>query len=331
MLRNGLVYYLDSRWLELGRSHKEGVFMGKICIFAVVSSLGTASVATAQEYTPLPSAPAALETVKPQSLLAVGLPSLAKNLLAASSVIAPEPATDPWKCTNPPKLTDLKTKTVSKSMSSAMAVSLGFPVGKVGGSADQTVLIQDWSRQAPCLSTDGKTTLIYGQAIRVFTSITSVNANTQLTFPVIAAEATLNNKATSVESELIAVNDVTSQVLATKLLGQLTVENFAEKNEIVQKLAADLVASKNESVALIGVQRETPELRLQVASAFGVQQVAKGRSCLDAKSRINSVDVAVSAAIEGAYLALDNTCGTTKPSTVSQALAKQALLGRTVD
>lgn len=295
--------------------------------------LTTAGAAAAQEYTPLPSGLADLNTVEPKSLVSLGLPSLAKNVKAFSdpSPTGPTPVMDPWKCGTPPEHSDLRTKIVSKSMSSAMAVSLGFPVGKVGGSTDRTVLIQDWSRQAPCLSNDGKTTLIYGQAIRVFTSIASVDAKTQLTFPAIAAEATLNNKATSVEAELIAVNDTPSQILATKLLGELTVENFGEKNAIVQKLAADLVASTDKSVALIGVQRETLELRLQVASAFGVQQVAKGRSCLDAKGRVNNADVAVGAAIEGAYLALDNTCGTTKPGPVAQALAKQALLGLSVN
>jgi hypothetical protein len=91
------------------------------------------------------------------------------------------------------------------------------------------------------------------------------------------------------------------------------------------------VSSKSQDVALIGVQRETPELRLQVASAFGVQQVAKGRSCLDAKARIKDADVAVSTAVEGAYLALDSTCGTTKPSPVAQTMAKQAMLGLSID
>ena len=293
--------------------------------FAVLLLMG--GMAAAQEYTPLPSASANLKSVKPQALFAVGLPNFAKTAQAFSdpSATATGPVLDPYKCTTPPKLSDLRTKTISRSMSSAMAVSLGFPIAKVGGSADMAVLIQDWSRQAPCLSTDGKTTLIFGQAIRVFTSIASIDTNAQLTFPVIAAQATLNNRATAVESELVAVDDVAAQVLATKLLGQLTVENFSEKNAIVQKLAADLVATKSETIGLIGVQQEAPQLRLQVASAYGVQQVAKGRSCLDAKSRIKNAEIAVGTAIEGAYIALDNTCGTTRPGPVSQALAKAAL------
>lgn len=301
--------------------------MSKTSAFAVIAFLCTANVAAAQDYTPLPSSQPMLNPAQPKSLIAVGLPSLAKMVQAASDTTSPGPTLDPFKCKTPPKLSDLKTKTVSKSMSSAMAVSLGFPVGKVGGSIDRTVLIQDWSRQAPCLSNDGKTTLIFGQAIRVFTSIASVDTNIQLTFPAIAAEATLNNKATSIESELVAVNDVASQTLATKLVGRLTVENFGDMNAIVQKLAAELVASKSEDVGLIGVQRDSPELRLQVASAFGVQQVAAGRSCLDAKSKFKGAEVAVSSAIEGAYLALDSTCGATKPGPIAQAYAKQALAG----
>ena len=295
---------------------------------AAISFFCFSGIVSAEEYTPIPSKPIDQKEVKSKSLFAVGLPSFAKTVQAFSdTTTGPAPVIDPFKCTTPPTLADLKTKTVSKSMSSALALTLGFPVGKVGGSADQTVLIQDWSRQAPCLSTDGKTTLIYGQAIRVFTSISSVDAKTQLTFPAIAAEATLNNKATSVESELIGIDDVSAQVLATKLLGELTVENFGEKNAIVQKIAADLITSESKTVALIGVQREAPELRLQVASAFGVQQLAKGRSCLDAKSRARTADVAVGTAIEGAYFALDNKCGLEKPGPVPKALAKEALVG----
>lgn len=291
------------------------------------AALSLATSATAQEYLPLPQS-AYKEDKSAGSLLSLGLPTLSRLATMASSTGASgTPPLDPFKCSNPPAFKDLKTKINTKAMSTSAALSLGFPVAHVGGSTNSTVLIQDWSRVAPCLSNDGKTTLLFGQAVRVYTSISNTEASVDLTFPAIAAEATLNHKATDVQAELVAFNDQEAQKMATGLLGQLTVENFGEKNRIVGTLASRLVVSNSQDMALIGVQQEAPELRIQVASAFGIQQVSDGRSCADAKQRMKTADVEVVTAIETAYLALSGACGTEKPNPVAQATAQAALMG----
>lgn len=301
----------------------KGLYALSLLVFSV------SSVASAQDYAPLPAQGAQnsrIDDISPETLDNYGLTWVA-DFQRNKSAEDTSPSNSPWRCANPPALEDLTTKIVSNTMSSSAAVNLGFSIGSVGGSTDRLVLIEDWSRQAPCLAEDGKTTLVYGKAVRVITSLQSLEARTQLTFPIIAAEATLNNRATSVFAELVAINDTPSQLLAASLLGPLTVENFGAKNQVVQDIVKRVTVNNDSAVALIGVKREDLELRTQVASAFAVQQIEKGRSCLAAKGRIESADTTVTAAIEGVYLSIVRSCGVEKPTPAMRAQAESDLLG----
>ena len=303
-----------------------------VCL-AVAGALMTPSVATAQDYVPVPQQSPDGDLADALRQLGVTKGFVAKNtesLLGVDGPPTPPPA-NPLACATPPQLTDLQTQISNRSMSASRAASLGFPVGSITGSANSTVLIQDWTRSAVCLSNDGTTRLRWGQAVRVVASISEIDASTNVSLATIAAEATLNNRATNIEASLIGVQDTQSQVLASSLLGPLTVENFGDKAEIIESIVQKLLTSQSNQMGLIGIVQDAPELELQVAAAFAVQQIAKGRSCQSAKTRLRQGDARIAGAIEGVYVTLTGTCGNQSPGSAQRSIANDNLMGLRVN
>jgi hypothetical protein len=195
------------------------------------------------------------------------------------------------------------------------------------GNTNTRVLVQDWTRSKPCLSTDGKTQLIYGQGIRIVATIADIDAKTDLSLAAIAAQATLNNKSSNIQAMVIGIPDAAVALEATTLLGPLTVENFSKKSEIAQSLAAKAVASTTGTSEFLGIRQSAPDIGAQIAGAFAIQSVADRKSCLDAKGKFPSVDPVRVSAIEAVYVAITGTCSTAQPTEVHKALAKDALVG----
>lgn len=290
-------------------------------VTAFTSSVG------AQEYVPI--ATSSQDEKAADSLAQLGVSSYRDSFLKARvNLLSPNAQPfDPLKCLNPPKISDLKTQISNRTMSASRAASLGFGVGSLSASSNSTVFIQDWTRSARCLSQDGKTQLIWGQAVRIVASISDVDANASLTLASIAAQATLNNKSSNLEASLIGVSDPESQVLATSLLGPLNVENFNSKSTIIQALTKKVIEGMSDDMGLIGVVQDAPELRSQVAAAFALSQISQGKTCQNAKSRIGDADTKVSGAIEATYISVTGTCGTSAPSQGQRSIANDNLLG----
>lgn len=303
---------------------------GRYSLPVLVAALIVQSPAQSQDY--IPMAKPADETEAKSAIgglidLGESLGRLASPVDSGSNSVDPAPSADPFTCTTPPQLSELATKINTTSMALSSAAKLGLPVGGVGMSTNGRVLVQDWTRSKPCLSTDGQTKLLYGQAARIVASISEIDANTDLTFATIAAQATLNRKASSVQAELIGIDNDEAQQEAATLLGPLDVENFADKSAVAEKLAQLALATPSGKAEFLGVVQDAPDLNLQVAAAYAVQQVASRRSCMDARQRLRDATVPVIGTIEGVYVSLMGTCDSTQPSAVAKATAEAALMG----
>ncbi len=215
-------------------------------------------------------------------------------------------------------------------MSSSSAVNLGIVAGIGSGngkvSANTQVFVQDWSVSAPCLSTDGKTRLLYGQAIRIVATIEGVEAKTDLSLAVIAAEATLNKKSTSLQGSLIGVKDDEARKAISGLGGPLNVETFGNA-ALFETIAKKVLDAKTGSPAFLGVVPGQGDVGQDVAGAYAAQQIALGKTCLDAKSKLPISVAARVARIEAVYIALTGSCGASPPDNIGRARGQEALMG----
>lgn len=243
--------------------------------------------------------------------------------LFSETVLGP----DPFTCAVPPRTSELTTKVTSSTLTSQAAAQLSLPMGGLTGKADTYVLVQDWMKSKPCLSNDGKTTLIYGYGFRLVATIANIESAGNLTLATIAAQATLNNKASNVEAVLIGISNANAETEMTKLLGPLTVENFSTKANIAKTVSDIAIAANAGTPEFIGVVQPTTALQTHVASTLGLQGVADGKSCQETRSKVPTASPAQVAAVEGIYISLTTKCTTDKPTPTERAEAKAAMLG----
>lgn len=292
----------------------------RLLINGAVALVGlfAAASASAQSYTPLPEAGPLQADV------------LARLMQYASSdgASAPGFTSDSLACETPPTPSQLSTLSVTNnSMSLSAAAQLGFPLGNVDSNGTGRVLVQDWSRTATCTARDGKTELIYGQAIRVIASADELDAEGGLSLPIIAAHATLNRQATNIQAQIMGFNDPTVNQLAARLLGPIDVTTFSTLNTTIAELAAKAPSASGGTVVRLGVQ--TPEVSTtnHVLSAFAIHEIAEGRSCLRTKARFTNLTTTQAAAIDAIYEEFDVPCSEEEPGRVSRARADVALMG----
>ncbi|WP_162256421.1 hypothetical protein [Sphingomonas sp. Root710] len=251
---------------------------------------------------------------------------------AAVPVVAPDNArspADPLVCADPPKLADLGTfRLLNSEMSLSLAGKLGLPIGSLGANGSGRVLVQDWSRSKTCLSTDGRTQLVYGQAIRVVAAADNFDINASLSLGAIAANSTLKGSSSNVQAVVIGLTDIALLREVNKLLGPLNVETYDTVKTLV-KSAADLAltTSANGTPDFLGLASATIDMSGTVLTAFAVQQISDGKTCVVSKAAFPNLGVAAQAAIESAYLSLVGSCDNVSPKPVARATALEALNG----
>ncbi|KRB86531.1 hypothetical protein ASE00_07480 [Sphingomonas sp. Root710] len=213
-------------------------------------------------------------------------------------------------------------------MSLSLAGKLGLPIGSLGANGSGRVLVQDWSRSKTCLSTDGRTQLVYGQAIRVVAAADNFDINASLSLGAIAANSTLKGSSSNVQAVVIGLTDIALLREVNKLLGPLNVETYDTVKTLV-KSAADLAltTSANGTPDFLGLASATIDMSGTVLTAFAVQQISDGKTCVVSKAAFPNLGVAAQAAIESAYLSLVGSCDNVSPKPVARATALEALNG----
>lgn len=223
-------------------------------------------------------------------------------------------------------------------MTRSGAASLGIVpgVGKadIETTGSQLVAIFDFSRTKSCLAPDGKTGVIYGQTIRTVTSFESSDVKANVTFPLVAATATVAGKTSSVNVKNIGFNEPTMAAKAAELsLMELSVENFDKFRKLYSDLTA-LATSANtqrrvEKLGIVPAANED-ELVETLPAAFAIQQIKDGRSCEEAKLRFRDASVAAVKALTSTYISITTSCSAAKPNAKSIASAKDYLQGMKV-
>lgn len=235
----------------------------------------------------------------------------------------------PLVCANPPKVADLGIfNTQTTEMSRTIAARMGLPLGSLSTSSNSRVLVQDYSRTQKCTATDGKTQLIYGQAVRIIASSDGFDADGRFDLPSIAANTTLKNTSSNIAATVIGLNDPALLKLGNKIFGDFDVKRYKEVADLMTTMSNLAVDTANKgSPQLLGYATSQLDTSAPVMGAFAVQNIADNKSCQETKTAVPEASAAAVMAIEEAYLALMGTCSTSRPDPISRNAAKESLSG----
>lgn len=227
---------------------------------------------------------------------------------------------DAMECATPPTLQqvmDADLKTRIEVMSTARAASLKISwFGSAGGSgsANEMVIVSQVARGAVCTAKDGKTQLLYGQTAFVTVLVGEWDAKLEVTFPIVAASATLKNRRYMVDAEVRGFPaDVKVKFNEAKhaAVSGLTVENYATFIDKLKLAESAAVASTTGAVQHIGpvMDSATQALARGAVGAFALQMMSEGRGCLDATSRYPQKTPESTTLITDAYTTVTGGCG----------------------
>lgn len=211
-------------------------------------------------------------------------------------------------------------------MSTSAALKLGLPVLNATMSGNQMVLVQDYSRTSECLATDKTTRMVYGQTIRTVLTIADLEVGADATFAAIAAKATISNKSNSINIQVIGFENPKIVPILAGINGkELKVETYADLAKVQSELmllSAD--PTTNQLIRRIGVIANVDDsLKNQVAAAFALQELKKGKDCISAKAAYTQPGAPKT--IDDAYMLVMGACSATAPSSQQKKVAEAYL------
>lgn len=195
-------------------------------------------------------------------------------------------------CAAPPTLPDIQNQIFHSSvtvMNAQYAAQLGIKfIGSIDGNfaRDDLVIVSDLQRGKECLATDGRTQLLYGQAMRSTVRTSKLEVKASVTLAIVAASATISNKQNFVEVETLGLpQPVQAFMLAAKNLASsgLTVENYGKFNDKITEAQTEALKPAG-SVVLIGIIEDITDSDLiaSVTRAFALAYISGGHPCSDA-------------------------------------------------
>jgi hypothetical protein len=227
-------------------------------------------------------------TQAPDLFLPIGAVSVAETKLQSAFGPAVAPFQD-LECEHPP--TECKeSDNFYRSMDSETAAQL--KVTYIGtGNADvdhkMKVFIREFRRYSDCELANGQGTVRYGAVWRASVLIDEADAKADVSFPMVAASATLRNHSVQVhissagfdKDDQVGIDDAGQKAMAATK-GGLNVTNFSQFADLLDG-AIGLAIKANVATPLsrIGFEpRYAPELGESVARAFAIACAAEGRS-----------------------------------------------------
>lgn len=284
----------------------------------VLALCALSPICFAQRYTPIGKSP-----VKSPSRGGLGL-----ALVLKPSILHCDPV---------PTWNQIKTKqfdTHLQIMTAAQAASLNVTfVGSASGSynADQLLAVSDSSRVAPCIATDGKTTLYYGETIRTVVAMNDYTVKGNASFAVVAATATADGKSNSVDLYEIGFGDPkldAKLVFAKQTLGGagINIEDYSDFIKAYNAAESYALTISKPGIDLVASDVQLPSTAYAdtLASAWAIQKIAQGYGCEDAISKYKLQGQQYENDINSVYDAIAGGCGV---DDVARAKAKELLNG----
>jgi hypothetical protein len=184
----------------------------------------------------------------------------------------------------------------SWDMTVRRALELNIPVaGSVSGGYDRRVVIWEWT-QYKTLEGNGEAECRYGYVIRFCVTVSKWDAQAKVSLPFLSAQAELGNIQAS---WMMQVRGVTGPKLNSQILPpqELKVETFViarQSIEAVIKAVDDPTTLFVPGILVARIDPALPESLYWTAAvqAFAVDCVRRGRSRVEAQTRLGSADPA---------------------------------------
>lgn len=217
-------------------------------------------------------------------------------------------------------------------MTASQAASLNITwIGSASGSynADQLLAVSDSSRVAPCVATDGKTTLYYGETIRTVVAMNDYTVKGSASFAVVAATATADGKTNSVDLYEIGFGDpqLDAKLAAAKqALGGsgINIENYSDFIKAFNTAETYALGISNPGIDLVASDAPLTNYGDMLADAWAIQKIAQGYGCEDAVKDYRQKSQQDQSDIKNTYDAIAGGCGV---DDVAKSKAKQLLNG----
>jgi hypothetical protein len=254
-------------------------------------------------------------TKAPDLFLPIVTLSVADTKLQSAAGTAAAPFQD-LDCDHPP--TECKqSDNFYQTMDSETAAQL--KVTYIGtGSADvdhkMKVFIREFRRYSDCELANGQGTVRYGAVWRATVLIDEADAKGDVSFPMVAASATLRNHSVQVhissagfdKVDQVGVDDAGQKAMAVTK-GGLNVTNFSQFADLLDTAIGLAIKAKVATpLSRIGFEpRRAPELGESVAKAFAIACAAEGRTVDDALKGFPLRNDSIEKAVRDAYAKLE--------------------------
>ncbi len=203
-------------------------------------------------------------------------------------------------------------------MTGSQAAALNISFGGISGSynADQLLAVSDSSRVAPCLATDGKTTVYYGEAIRTVVVMHDYTVKGGASIAVVAATATANGKSNSVDLYEIGFAEPKLDAMLVeakhKLGGSgIQIENYSDFIKAFAAAESYAVGLTKPGIDIVAyeIPFSSADYKDMLASAWAIQKIAEGWGCEDAIKKFNEKGQQFENDIRNTYQNIAGGCG----------------------
>jgi hypothetical protein len=272
-----------------------------------------------------------------QGYMPVGKPKSAPaGRIHAFALGLPSGALTQCNTTDIPNWSQLKTKkfeTHIQIMTASQAASLNISLAGVttSGSSDQLLAISDTSRVAPCLATDGKTTVYYGEAIRTVVAMNDYTVKGGASIAIVAATATADGKTNSVDLYEVGFGDLALDqklVAAKQTLGGsgINIDDYSDFIKAYNAAESYAQTLTNPGIDIVGFDNPYSLGNYSdiLATAWAIQYIAQGNGCQDAIKDFKQQDQQYQNDIRSTYDGIAGGCGV---DGVGRAKAQQLLNG----
>lgn len=266
--------------------------MRHVLLFAVLSCW--AVFANAQGYTPV------------GTVSKIGGSSALLKTPGCAQTDTPTPATLKTK--------RFETRTTIKTGSELAKLNVSW-LGGIGGgfNANSLYAVSDTGKFGECLSQDGKTTMEYGQVVRMIIQMNNYSVDANASIAIVAASATVTGKTNTVDLYEIGFGDKT---LDSKLIDAkqsvggsgVNIDNYSDFIKAVYAAEKYATTIENPGIEIVGYEVPPDEVASSIAVAWAVKEMAGGRGCEDATKDFKG-DPKYRDAIRAAYQSVVGGCG----------------------
>lgn len=182
-----------------------------------------------------------------------------------------------------------------------------------GLNASSLYAVSDTGKFAECLSQDGKTTVEYGQVVRMIIQMNNYTVDANASIAIVAASATVSGKSNSVDLYEIGYGDnqLDAKLIAAKQSvggSGVNIDNYSDFIKAVYAAEQYATTISNPGIEIVGYVPPVDDVAQNIAVAWAVKEISEGWGCDDAAKNFKG-DARYADAIRSTYESIAGGCG----------------------